>query len=279
VKLSGVTARFLRTPVYDAYTSAQVCKGQLEIYDFAVRDSLTGGRRTVTVPAATTVPARRVVTVHSTKYLVGDSIEDSRGTSVLKEHWVLHPVDDLASVGTSADIIAGTGTQMYAALSWRKLQKEEEISSEFFNLYNLYVAKGEFADRDYVISLKGNYYRVASIEETTGGFQVFVCYELGVNALQPIVYESQISFDRVSEQYSFDTQNVQAFVERYQTTYRYLNKEDEKYRAGDVIVTVSKADVSTAKTGDRVTVGTFTYTVLAVYDDFQGAWELHCRLM
>jgi len=267
----------MKTPVYDAYTGVLITNGQLDVYDFAVRDSVTGGRRTITIPSDIANPPRRVVKILDNWFLVGDTIDDAIHEFVLKKHWILHPVDSLGEYGTPAQVIAAAGTtQAYVGVSWRKTQKEETVSANIYNLYNLYCSTTETPEQGHIVLVAGVYYRIAGIERTTGGFKVAIGYDIGSGALTQVTYSTRI-YDRVLEQETLTAVTVQAFVERYQTAYEYLHKEMPKFVAGDRVFTVSASDIPAATTGDYVDVGGTSYSILAVQDDGLGSWLLHGR--
>jgi len=281
VLLSKVVSELSDQDFTDAYSGSFAFSGKISKYNGSVRDSMTGDRRTVSVPACYSKPARNAVAYSGFTYLTGDVIEDYSGGTALKKHIILQPAYGLASVGSSAEILSGVGlTQLYAGLAWRKSQKEEHESSELFNLFNIYVSEPGVGARNSVVSLGNKYFRIQGIEESTGGFIILVSSELEDDAVQSVSYTpASGTYDPVTDTLASSSSfTLNAFVERFQTTYRYTNKSNEKFVPGDLIVTFSKADVASPKPGDIVTVNSVEFELVSAYDDSAGAWEAHLRV-
>ena len=280
--ISDTVSFFATQKIYDAYSGLWVFDGHFDVYDNSVRDSLTGGRRTVTIIPGADIPARRVISYETDIFIIGDHINDYHKNEILKKYLVLHPADGLASVGTSAQMLSGSGaTDVYVGRSWRKSQKEEAESSEMFNLFNFYVAQGESGERNSLILLSGRYYRIQGFEDTTGGFSILVASELGADAVKTVSYTpASGAYDPASDAKSVsDPFNISAFVERYQTSYRYNTPSSVKYESGDIIATFLKSDVADPETNDRVNISGLEYKLISAVDDLNGAWEAHLRVM
>lgn len=279
--IADATMFFAKSEVADAYTGDLLFYGQLAPYDQSVRDSVTGWRRSVSADVVVE-PSRGVVSVGGSSqiFISGRVIPDMFQGDTIRQHLLLHPADGLLSYGFAKDFISGAAlTDAYAALSWLKAAKEEEVSSETFNIVNFYVSSAESLSRDAVILFNSLYYRVRSIEPATGGMQILVCYEMGTAVLTTVSYTALAgTYDLANDMPDTVAPiSITAFCERYQSNYRYLGQAAVKFLPGDLVITVSVADVPTPIEGSALTVAADNFILLAFQSDGQDAWELHVR--
>ena len=279
MELSTVAASFDRQPVYDAYTEVFLCFGQPDLYDASVRDSGTGWRRSIS-SASLELPARGVLMLCDEPFLTGRVVHDYFGGSIIRSHLLLHPSDGLFSTASAATFLsAATPTSFYGSKAWRKELKEESESSQYFNLYDVYLAPTESVSRDWIVKDPDDtYYRVQNIEKMTGELNTLVCTELGSAAFCSVSYIARETYDATTDSSgAADPISITAFLERYQTNYRYMNRAAAKYEKGDKVLTVLVSDVATPQEEDTVELGTETYRVLELQPDGSDCWELHLR--
>jgi len=281
--LHGAARYFDCLPAVDAYSGASLFTCQMDQYDSTARDSMTGWRRTCSAEKIV-LPARRAVAIDGDAYIVGRTVKDWFGSDVIREHALLHPSDGLFTLAPAKEFLVEDPDEplptLHGALSLRREQKEEGESSQFFNLYSIFIGLTEPAGRDLIVlDPWGVYYRVQSVETQTGYYRTLFVSELGASALLPVTYyPSSGTYDvETDSSGAEDPIFIKALFERYQSNYRYMTWAAEKYRNGDVVFTVSKADIIAAKNNDRVIVGSENYRVLAVQTDGLGSWELHAR--
>ena len=278
--LYDVAQYFDDIKVYDAYSSSYLFTCQMDQYDATTRDSMTGWRRTCSAPVIT-VPARRVIRIQGFDYICGQTFKDFFKDRVIREHLLMHPSDGLFTLGTAREFIDEDEdlTTFHGAVAVRKEVKEEGESSQFFAVYNIYLAMTETAERDLLVRGPDNiFYRIQSIEVQTGKYRTLFVSELGMDALTTVVYTPAGAYDVASDTTTAGTaKTLAAVVERYQTNYRYLTWAAEKFRNGDIVVTVSEADLPTPKNNDRVLARGRDYRVLEKQQDGFGSWELQCR--
>lgn len=278
----GAATYFDGIPVTDTANSTLLFTGQLDLYDAAVKDSLAGWRRTVSA-AAVTLPSDGVVTINSRNYLAGRVIDDVFLSQTIRQHLLLHPCDTGSfSMGTALAFLSTpqTSVSFYGASELRKELKEEGTSSQFFNVYNIFMSKTETPVRDYIIKGPDNrYYRVENVEEQSGGLRDVVANDLGTSVFTTLTYNAQGAYTSSTDTYATTTTNsVKCFVERYQDNYRYLSQAAAKYQNGDKVVTILPAVIPTPKAGDTLTPsGMGTFNVIGSQSDGLGAWELHVR--
>jgi len=268
--------------VTDAYDDSELFTAQMDQYDATARDGMTSWRRSCSA-AVVVMPDRRVVEIDGQPYIAGRRIRDYFQDQVIREHLLLHPSDGLFTCGTAADFLAEYSlslTTLYGTLALRKELKEEAESSQYFSLYNIYIALGEVVSRDQIVqSPAGGYYRVQSVEQQTGEYQTLYVSDLSFDALVSVAYTSGSGvYDVASDQMiAGPSVAVNAFLERYQTNYRYLVDGALKFQEGDRVLTVSASDISEPAMNDRVQIDYVDYRVLSVQSDGLGGWELHIR--
>lgn len=267
--------------VTDAYDASALFTGQMDQYQGTERDSMTGWRRSISAPAVT-VPDRGAVSINGNIYLTGRTVEDYFQTEVIRTHLLLHPSDGLFTRGWAKAFIAEDDenlTEAYAALAIRKEQKEESESSQFFSLYNIYIATSESVTRDQLVqSPDGVFFRVQSVEPQTGGFVTLYVSELETNTLIELSYYVAGEYDVTSDTVATEpAESISGFLERYQTNYRYTRWASEKFKNGDAVVTINADDIADPRNNDRIVIGSTGYRVLERQSDTQGCWELHVR--
>jgi len=281
VDLYDAAQYFDALDVTDAYTGAYLFTCQMDQYDSTERDSITGWRRTCNAPQIV-LPPRRVVRIDGDVFIAGRTVKDYFKNRPIREHLLLHPSDGLFTVGPAKEFLEEQPDmhQMYGALSFRKPFKEEGESSEFFSIYNIYISLTEVVKRDTIVkSPEGVYYRVQNVETQTGYYKTIYAAELETPALLQVTYvPSSGVYDPVTDSSGAGVPIItNAFLERYQTNYRYMTWAADKFRNGDKVLTISQQDVTAPTNNDRVTAGGVDYRVLSVQSDGFGSWELHLR--
>jgi hypothetical protein len=277
----GAAIYFDQLAVTDAYSGAALFNAQLDLYDASERDSMTGWRRSCSA-AAVTMSARRAVAIGGQVYLAGNRTPDFLGGVKIREHLLLHPADGLYSRGWAKAFLEDDEdnlTDAYGALAIRKEVKEEGQSSQTFNLYNVYVATTETVYRDQLLlDANGVYFRVQNVERQTGGFKTLYVSELEAAPIFEVTYTPAGAYDAATDTVTAGTQDaVQALYERYQTNYRYTRWAAEKFRNGDVVLTVNATDIAAPEPNDRFSVAGEGFRVLERQSDGHGCWELHLR--
>jgi len=280
VDFSDVAAFFDDSGVLDGYTGDSLFSGQMDLYGGAVRDSLTGFRRSVSADLIIE-STRGVVSIEDRLFLAGRIISDYFQGGLIRQHLILHPCDGLFEAAPAANFLnSGSLDDFYGAEALLKEDNERAESSQLFNVVNIYSSTTEGVPRDYLLkSSSGIYFRVQNVERTTGGFQALVCSELGSGVLQPAVsYAALGAYDTATDSSSMsDPILIPGFLERYQTNYRYLSGDAAGFESGDKVLTVSTSDVAAPQTGDEATIASVLYQVLGFQEDELGSWELHTR--
>jgi hypothetical protein len=278
--LSVAAGFFDDQPVYDAYTGDLLYNGQPDLHDLSERDAATGWRRTMS-SIDLVESTRGAVRLEEEVFLTGRVVKDFLQGSVVRKYVMLHPADSLVTYGFAENFLTHviTPVSAYAATSWLKDRKFELQGSELYPEYVTFLHPVESPDYSMVILLAtGDYLRVQSVSQQTGGLLSVTSFSMGADALQTIAYVAAGAYDVAADSSSASAPvSVPAFIEFFRASYHFVNNAAAKYERADMAVTVSKTSVVLPKTGDTLTDRGVTYRVLEVQDDAHGSWMLHVR--
>lgn len=276
MKLTNVASFFDRLPCKDAYTGKVVFKGQFDLFNEAVRDGLGAMRRVLSVAPSVRIPPRKSIDTSDGKvWIVGESHPDYFDDGPIRVKYVLHQADGLATLQTFAEVLGNSGYRtLYAARVWARAAKQVEISSELFDVYDLFFASTEVVPNLSIISLCGEQYIVQETYATEGGFLAARVMELP-NLTTTATFHRR-SYNPVLDIWTEDDQIVPVLRMRWQEHFRYFAIYSEKYEAGDQQFILRKIDVASVSAGDVLNVGGVDYRVVVAYDEAP-VWSVHGR--
>jgi hypothetical protein len=280
--LATVASFFDRTPCRDAYApTVAPIYGQLNLYDDSARDGTTVVRRVLSLAEGVALPARRALSIHNDVFIAGGVHKDSFDGDVIRNKYVLHRADGLATVKTADQALrALAGATLYAARLWVKDLKELEISSRLASFYTLYVAPTEAIALGSYVQLSSRWHIARNSFLGASGMGVVEVDELPADALTTATYSKrsgQVYDPTTGLTAAASTAAVALLYHRWQDDYVYARMSAMKFEAGDIVANVSKTQVAAAVTGDTFVLNATTYRVMAVRDDGAGAWILHSR--
>lgn len=279
MEIADAATYFDNTEVYDAYTSALSFTGQLDLYDGWARDTVTGGRRSISVAPSVSVPARRAVSIEGHYYLIGESVKDSFQGAALRIHYVLQRVSGLATIKTAVQALSSGGTQAYANRGWKKDLKAELVTSDLYNTVNMYFSTYETVSRGHLLSLDSRLHRVHNVSPAEGGFTIAECSELEADAVQTVSYTAVAAggYTAATDTYAYSAPaSLSVLYEPAFSHYHLRTPAADKVLAGDMIVTVAKSSL-TPRVGETFTLKSLSYRVLEVLDDSFSSWEMWSR--
>jgi hypothetical protein len=250
-------------------------RGQLDLFDDSKRDGATVDRRVLSVAPAVLMPARRVLTIHGDKWLIGDKADDSFRGSVIRSKYIIHKAQGPCTIGTPAQILSTGGVSSYGAKIWIKDAKLLEISSKLTSFFNIYLAPVEEASAGMVVQLTGRLHLIRNSFLSAAGFLVAEGDELEQAAIQPATLYAR-GYDPVTEARAEAAPlalNVLRF--RFQDNYAYTSESAEKFAAGDIRAMIAKS-AATPKVGDRLTLADGDWYPVSVASEGT-SWNLHLR--
>lgn len=274
MKLKSVARFFDRLVCRDAYGTATF-KAQLGLYDDATRDGLGSVRRVLSADAEVTLPTRRVIETSGALWLVGNEHPDYWAGEIVRNKYVLHRVDGLGVVRQAAQWLSGAaGLSTYCALVWVKSAKQVEISSELFDVFDIYFAQGESIAVPCFVTLAGKHYIVHETYPTEAGFTAARAAEL-YDPMPAAVFQ-RVSYDPVADTQATTDTPASVIRLRWQEHFKYFTQYSERYEAGDQQVLVAKTDVLSVQGGDLVTLAANPFRVIAAHDE-GAVWSVHVR--
>lgn len=267
--------------VLDAYSSAVLFTGQLDLYDAAERDSDTGWRRTVSAPTVV-LPARGCVSVAGEVFVAGRVIKDHFQGEVHRQHLLLHPADGLFTYGTTGQMLAVSGTtDFYAGISWAKESRDAELTSETIPMFRVYYFEAEDVPSAALIKdAEGNYYRVASSSLQTGGLQRLTAFGLGPAAIHTAQYSATGgTYDPVADSSgAAGPIPVSVLKEPARTHYRYQTNAALDFAPADVLLSALTASLGGVPEPESTfDIEGITYRVLERWAAADGCTEMHAR--
>jgi len=256
-------------------TGTLLFKAQLDIYDKSTSEGVTATRRTLSAsPGTASIPENRLVAIDGNTYIAGRTVQDSFQGSPFRDSVVLQSTNTFSEVSGILALIAATPstktTRTFTA--WRKTQKEEQRTSEFFNIYDIYFPEAYDLSVAEVISCKfdsdtvAGFYFVAALERSIEGFSKAVTYELGAEALDVVsYYRSTGVYDPATgdEGYSAPV-SLTVLGLRYKAGYSLESYSSKKFEIGDRLFFTGDTG---ANSKDYLISGGKRYDVLSISDD------------
>ena len=274
MKLSKAAAFFDRLTCQDAYGTATF-KGQFNLFDDATRDGLGSVRRILSVAPAVSMPVRRVIRTGDKVWLVGESHPDYFGNAEIRRKYTLHQADGLATTQSFAEILEDSpGTTAYAARVWVKSAKQVDVSSEIFDVFDIYFTSAESVPNQSVVTLDGLHFLVHESYPTEGGFLAAHASELPV-FMSSVTFNSR-TYNPLTDAWATTLTQVDALRIRWQDHFRYFTQYSEKYEAGDVQFILLQSTTAAVKAGDTLVNAGQTYSVVAAYSEGD-VWSIHAR--
>ena len=277
MKLELAARYFDRLPVYDAYTNAELFKGQFDLFDDSKRDAVNVQRRTMSVVPAVSMPARLAVKAANQFWVVGNiSHGDTFMASILRAKYTLHRAAGLAKLRTPGQVIADAGgSTAYAGLAWMKDWKEGEHSSKVFAYYEVYFSIAEAVVEGTFLELDGKVFRVRGVYTSESGFRVAESDDLGA-ARVSVTFSGPGTYDPTTDTLTSTPAAVAALLVRYAADYEYETQASVKRQEGDQVFLVRKATVPAVKAGDTLTHAGRVYRVISVSSE-SDCWNLTGR--
>lgn len=275
MRLAAAAKHFDQQVLTDAYGSATI-RGQFDLFDDSKRDGVVSRRRILSVAPGTTLPARNVLGINGATWLVGSANTDYFKASAIRDKYVLHEADGLATVQSFAQFLAGAGgTTAYAALEWTKAAKEVDESSDLSDVMTAVLARTETLPAVGVLTLGSGNYLLREPHQSAAGFLMVLVDEIKAPAKETGTFTG-MTYEPVTDVWAGTGVSV-AFVRlRWQSHFRYLSASTLRYEAGDDVLICLKS-AATPKANDKVVLADGTWQVLTVQAEDTLCWRVHAR--
>lgn len=275
MRLAAAAKHFDQQVLTDAYGTATV-RGQFDLFDDSKRDGVVSRRRILSVAPATTMPARNALTIGGVTWLVGSVNTDYFKSSAIRDKYVLHESDGLATTQTFAQFLAGAGgSTAYAALEWTKAAKEIDESSGLTDVLGAVFARTEILPSPGVMTLSGGYYLLREPHRSSAGFLSVLVDEIKAPAKEVGTFTSR-AYEPVADTWTETEVQVPFLRLRWQSHFKYLSSRTLRYEAGDDVLICLKSE-ATPKANDQVALPDGVWQVLTVQPEDASCWSIHVR--
>lgn len=271
--LADASVYFDRTPVLSVTNGATLFYGQVDPYQDSVRDSATAYRRILSVKPGTSMPANRLVKIHGSVWIIGDSETDGMAVAH-RDKYVLHPAATQLLMYRLANYLTpAVSFTSWGDMVWFKDGKEDASSSRAVPMYSAYLPMGTDLQEYDVIKVGARGYLVQPSHELASGVLSATCVRLDYDPA-PATLGIRV-YDPVQGKYTSSTAStVTCLRVRWQSLYLYGSQGEVKYQEGDCSL-VFPAGTNLA-TKDTVTLAGQGWSILAV-ESLGGAVVAHAR--
>lgn len=274
MKLSAVARRFDKLTCADAYAPATTFKAQFSLFDDSTRDGMTVERRVLSVAPTVTMPTRKTIRADGLTWLVGDHHRDYFNDEAIRHKYVVHQATELAVAKTFSEVIgAAAGYSAWASRVWLKGSKEIESSSDIVSVYDVYFAPGEPIAEGTLIYMASRWHLVRALYPSTAGMLVALVDQLP----EPVVVSATVdkrTYVPLTDAYTTAAATISGVRVHWQSHFRYPVSGLFKYKPGDLVLLVRKADLAAPTVGDKVTIGGDVYVIESKLDEGL-CWSLH----
>lgn len=276
MKLADAARFFDRIAIRDAYSSAQLFKGQFDLFDDSKRDGVTVDRRVLSIASGLDVPTRKaVMTPDGVAWLLGTDFPDYFNGDVIRRKFTAHRADDLAAIYSLSDVcMTRDGVSAFASRSWVKDTKEINESAGMFADYDIFFAQGEPVAPRSMIRMKNRWHLARSTYDSQAGYLVASSDELP----EPVVTSAQLTLrtlDPVAETFATSDVNLIMILLRWQSGFEYFTQSALPFVQGDELGIIA-AQAATPRANDLITVSGVARRVLEV-NTLDDCFRMHLR--
>lgn len=273
---TDVACFFDDDPVYDAYTGALLFYCHTTPHDDQTSSGATARRRTMTTVNGTVAPARGVVQLYESAWLVSDSNPDGFRGEYVRRSYSLKKSTGLMAVMSPAEACAGApGVEFHAQKEFYRDNQDARTSGEWDTMWNIFSSRAEQLSKGDFLRQDGILFRVRNAYPSVDGYRIAETDELDADAAQSATFV-QTSINIVTDKK--DTINIPVSVIQTDTQkyYAFRTQTESMQKPGDRAVFVSKSQI-TPKVGDQFSMLGASWRVLTIIPE-RDVWALHVRM-
>jgi len=241
MRLVAAAQAFNKSLCSDGYSGQPLFYGQLGLFDDNKRDSETAERRILSVADGTALPARRVIELAGSRYILGHSNPDTFRGQVIRRGIVLHEATSKATLLTLAQAcLLQTGVSAWAGRAWVKNAAFTEQSSHLAPEHHLHVAVGEPLVENMLAIFEGQTMVVRAVVDGAAGTRVGLCDVLPAPAIEVVTAGASV-YDPISDTMTGTTASIRVVRVRWQSMFRYGSKGAPSFGPDDIQVVIAKA--------------------------------------
>lgn len=273
MKLRNAARFFDRTVVADAFAPDITFMGQLDLFQDVVRDGATAERRILSVDPEVVIPAHKVVVIDGDTWIIGQVQKDHFKGSAIRHKHVLQQAHEFVDMRTFAEVIGGeAGRQAWSAMQWIRVIKEPTESSTELGLYELTFSDSETIAEGSLLQMRGMWMLIRTVYPSLSGYKSALADQLEGGILQPAQFTARV-YNAATDKYTPVPTTINVVKLRWQSYFRYPTQASFKYKTGDDVVIIRKADLA-PKSNDTFTMAGDRYTVASVLDEGPH-WSCH----
>lgn len=274
---ADVASFFDDDPVYDGYTNALLFRCHTTPHDDQTSSGATARRRTMTTENATTPPARGVVKVYESYWLVSDSNPDSFRGELVRRSYSLKKSTGLMDLLTPGQAtLSAAGTAIHTQKEYYRDQANARTESDWDVMWNIFAALAEPIVKGSFFRQAGVLYRVRNTYPSVDMFRIAETDQLDDDALQSALFTTAGVLNLRTDTLDTTSQAATVIQTDTQKFYEFRTQGESTQQPGDRTVFVAKS-VITPKVGGEFTMLGAQWRILAVVSE-QDSWALHARL-
>lgn len=274
---ADVAGYFDDDPVYDGYTGELLFYCHTTPHDDQTSSGATARRRTMTTENETTPPARGVVKVYESRWLVSDSNPDAFQGELVRRSYSLKKstgLMDLLTPGQAAK--SGAGLPFYAHKEYFRDQANARTESDWDVMWNVFAAMAEPIVKGSFFRQDGVLFRVRNCYPSVDLFRISEADQLDDDALQAATFTTAGVLNLRTDTLDNFSQAVTVIQTDTQKFYHFRTLGENTQQPGDRTVFVAKEDL-TPKVGGELTMLSARWRIVAVVPELD-SWACQVRL-
>lgn len=275
MRLLDAAKYFDKSPVYDGYTGAYLWDSQFSSFNDSDAVGSTSTRRVLSIAPGLVMPARRVLLIENSRWVVGDGNPDLWGAEVIRQSYNMKKASDLGNIVLPGQAcLAQTGTLAYFQKIYFAEQPDLTNTSDTSISWNLFFAPSEVVLSGYIVQSGTEYYRAVESYIPVEGLRVVKVRRLD-SGPQPVTFLGT-TFNPMTDSYSGGSVAAQALVVPATMLFRNEDATSPIPGKGDLSVLVAKSQVPTVSVGSQLQYNGTNYRILAAKAELD-AWMVHAR--
>jgi hypothetical protein len=271
--LSTAASFFDRTLCNDGYTGDELFLAQMALYDDTKRDSEVAERRVISTAPDVTLPARGVVEMLGSRYILGKANPDVFDGEVVRLGHVAHEASTLAQIKTLDQACLDLpGIEAWSSHAWVKNKAFTEQDSVLTPEFHIFFSRTESLQRNLVIEYQDIHYIVRSKNIGAAGLLVTTAEEIDSPSFEEGTVKS--GYDPVLGTFSTTSTPIKLMRLRWQALFRYNNSITKGFGPDEEQFVISKSQF-TAVPGAEIVLASGTFRINSV-DDIENTWV--CRV-
>lgn len=276
MEFDDVASYFDNDPVLDGYTGALLFYCHTTPHDDQTSSGATARRRTMTTEDGTAAPARNVVELYGSRWLVSDSNPDSfQGENVRRSYSLKKTTGAMALLTPAEACLSAAGTTFYAHKEYFRDQANARTESDWDVMWNVFCPKNEAVAKGSFFRQGGILFRARTAYPSVDGFLVAEADQLDDDALQSATFTTAGVLNLRTDEMD-DTTLAASVIQTDTQKFYEFRTAAETQKPGDRTLFVPKSVITPKVGGELVMLGQ-DWRIIAVVSE-RDCWALCVRL-